>query len=138
MADALPILARLRRLAADQARRALAAALAEERSAAALESAALAALRREAQFAPADATHPLAGCFSAWLPAGQSAVHGASAIKNAAVARVGDARGLLGQARAAERAVAHVREARAVQARANQVRAEQVRLDDLGRFEKAD
>ena len=134
MADALATLARLRRLTADYARRELAAALAEERDAAALEAAALDSLRREAEAAVVDAAHPLAGRFSEWLPAGQAALLGAVSVKHAALARVGAARGLLGEARAAERAVTQLREAQGDRARVAERRAEQVRLDDLVRI----
>jgi len=117
MTETLAILRRLRRLAADQARRGLAMALTDERLAAQNRIDTEAALRREAQAAPADAAHPLAGSYAAWLPAGMAAASAADSACMAAASCVAERREALAQARASERAVAHVQQARQTEAR---------------------
>jgi flagellar FliJ protein len=127
----LAVLARLRRLAADQARRGLAAALEHERAAGEAQAAAVAALRREAQAAPRDAADPLSGRFALWLPSGQAALRDTASRHALAASQVDQARQALAAARAAIRAVEHVSDARAAAARAARQRAAQAALDDF-------
>lgn len=95
--DPFATLARLRRLAVDEAKRDLADALAE---AGARERAAQAALRTLEVEASADAA-----LYGAWLPAGLRRAGEAAAEAEAAEIAVDTARALLAHARAAERAV---------------------------------
>jgi flagellar export protein FliJ len=131
MADALATLHRLRRLAGDEARRALAAALAAERAAEAKFQSLQAAMAAEAASAPNDAAHPLAGAYANWLPAAQAQRTAARAAMRAAEAEVGVARAALAQARAAARAVEVIEETRAADARHARLRRDQIVADDL-------
>jgi flagellar biosynthesis chaperone FliJ len=126
MTDALATLLRLRRLAADQARRDLAASLGAENRAAHASAEATANLARQAGASPRDAAHPLAGAFTAWLPSGQATASAAAHALQAATAAVNDCRDVLAQARAAERAVAHIQQTRKTAAR----RKQQSKLDN--------
>jgi flagellar export protein FliJ len=131
MADPLATLRRLRQIEADQARRALAAALTASHEADRRAQAARAALQTEARAAPADAAHPLAASYAAWLPAGQTAVREAAAAERTAQARADATRAALAEARAAERAVETVQDARAAARHAAALKREQVELDDF-------
>jgi hypothetical protein len=131
MADALTTLRRLRQIESDQARRALASALAASLEADCRAQSARAALQTEARAAPVDAAHPLAGSYAAWLPAGQTAAREAAAAERAAQARADATRAALAEARAAERAVETVLDARAAARHAAALKREQVELDDF-------
>jgi flagellar export protein FliJ len=131
MADALATLRRLRQMEADQARRDLAASLAASAEANQRAEAARAALQNEARAAPMDAAHPLAGSYAAWLPAGQTAVRDATASERTAQARAEASRAVLATARAAERAVETVQDARAATRRVAALKREQINLDDF-------
>jgi flagellar biosynthesis chaperone FliJ len=131
VADALATLRRLRQIEADQARRALAAALAASLEAERRAQAARTALQTEARAAPVDAGHPLAGSYAAWLPTGQTAVREAAAAERIAQTRADATRAALAEARAAERAVETVLDARAAARHAASLRREQVELDDF-------
>jgi flagellar biosynthesis chaperone FliJ len=131
MADALATLRRLRQIEADQARRALGAALAASLEAERCAQAARAALQTEARAAPVDAAHPLAGSYAAWLPAGQTAVREAAVAECTAHAHAEATRAALAEARAVERAVETVQDARAAVRRAAALKREQVELDDF-------
>jgi hypothetical protein len=72
---ALQVVLRLRHLAVDEAKRALAEHLAAETSAEAAEQAAQSAIRREAEVASAlEAGDGAVEAFAAWLPRGQAAL----------------------------------------------------------------
>jgi hypothetical protein len=129
MADALAILARLRRLQVTQAQRAMADALAAERGAALAKAAAGAALCREALATPGDAAHPLARGYAAWLPAGQADMRAAHAAGRVAEAGVDKARTALAELRAAESAVAHVCQERASAGHARILKKQQAELE---------
>jgi hypothetical protein len=131
MADALATLRRLRQIEADQARRALAAALAASLEADRRAQAARTALETEARAAPADAAHPLAGSYAVWLPVGQTEVREAGAADRTAQTRADATRAALAEARAAERAVEIVQAARAAARHAAVLKREQVELDDF-------
>jgi flagellar biosynthesis chaperone FliJ len=128
--DALATLLRLRRLAADQARRDLAVSLAAEQRAAQASADAAADIERQADAAPRGADHPLAGAFSAWLPAGRETARAASHALNAATDAVSTCRDTLAHARAAERAVEHIQQDRKTAARVVAQRKQQAALDD--------
>lgn len=84
MANALATLARLRRLDADQARAALGDALVVEMQADRRLAGARRDAEHEAEQAPADAAHPLAGAYAAWLPAAARAIAAAEAARREA------------------------------------------------------
>lgn len=74
MADPLATVLRVRKLAVDQARAALACALVTLASEEEAVRCAIAGLVHEARAMPKDAADPLAGAFAAWLPAARSAI----------------------------------------------------------------
>jgi hypothetical protein len=113
MADALATLLRLRKLHTDQARRALAEALAAEAAAATAASATRATIRAELAAPPPPANHPLAGGFPAWLPAARAALANTEIRLTQAQTRSEANRAALTAARAATRAVEAVQETRA-------------------------
>jgi hypothetical protein len=112
MTDTLATLLRLRQLAADQARRDLAASLADQQTAEQNQANAVAAFQLQAAAAPKDAAHPLASAYASWLPAGLQAAAAAARAADAASAAVTDCREALAQTRAAERAVVHIQQDR--------------------------
>lgn len=120
--DPFATLARLRRLAVDEAKRDLADALAE---AAARERAAAAALGALEVEAAADAA-----LYGAWLPTGLRRAGEAAAQAEAAELAVDTARALLAEARAAERAVELMAERYAAEAEKRAARKEQMVLDE--------
>jgi hypothetical protein len=128
---ALKTLHRLKRLATDQARRDLASTLAIEHAAEARLEAARAAMAQEAAAFVADAGHPLAGAYAAWLPAAQARGAAAAAAVRAAEAEVVLARGLLADARSAARSVEFIVDERAEAARRDRLRRDQAGADDL-------
>ena len=132
MSRALPVVARLRKLAVDQARRDLAARLATETAAAAVEQAALAALHNERETARALPAEDAGGAFAAWMPRGLYAIAQAQDTHAQAEQAAAAARAALADARAAGEAVRQMlaREAAALAAIA--ARREQAVLDELG------
>ncbi len=133
MPDKLAILARLRHLEAELAKRDLAQALRAERAAeAALDEARRAPLA-EASAIPADAAHPLAVGFARWLPAASAAIaHRTEDTRGATAARQ-----LAGHeaatCNAALEAVGTLQAERAQASRRHVLRREQLGLDELGR-----
>ena len=125
MPDTLTTLRRLRQLAANHARRELAAALGTEHDAERRQTQAQTALQREAAADPLDAAHPLAGAYASWRPAGIAAMQRAAAAASAAAATVMTARATLAAARAAERAVEKLQEDRAAQCKLEALRKSQ-------------
>ena len=100
-ATTLATLARLRQLAANQAKRALAQALTAEHNAAQAHATATTRLAQELAAPPTDAAHPLAGSLAAWLPAAQAQIATAAntvrdAADQAAAARADLAQAVLG------------------------------------------
>jgi flagellar export protein FliJ len=133
MADPVARLMRLRAAQENAARRDLAAALRDREAAGARTAAALAAIAREAKGAPREATHPLAGAYTAWLPAGQAAIARARAEEAARAAAADQARAVLTQARMAVKACETLAEARAETKRLAWLRREQATLEDATR-----
>jgi hypothetical protein len=131
MADPLATLCRLRRLEVDAAHNDLAEKFALAHQAEQRAEAARTALRTEAQAAPRDPAHPLAGSFSNWLPIGQNAARAAAAAERAANANAEASRAALAEARAAERAVETVQDARAAARQVAARKHEQLVLDDF-------
>lgn len=121
-------LARLRRLAVDEAKRDLADALAE---AAAREKAAAAALRALEVEATADPA-----LYGAWLPTGLKRAGEAAAEAEAAELAVETARALLAEARAAERAVELMAERYATAAARRAARKTQAVLDEAAQMRR--
>ena len=109
MTDTLALVQRLRRLEADQARRALAEALRAERDAESAVAALAATLLQETAYAK----HNPSRDFGDWLPAEKTARQEAAAKLLQAATAVAECRQTLAQARAGERAVKHVRETHA-------------------------
>ncbi len=132
MADALDTLARLRRLEADQARRALGEAIAEEGRARAAAADALAARARETALAGSDAADPLARAFAAWLPASARAIETAQDACRRRAEATQAARGLLATHKAALEAVEKLAAERDQARRREQARRAQLRLDEVG------
>jgi hypothetical protein len=130
MADPIARLLRLRAAQADAARRDLAAALCAQEAAGAQTAAALHAISREAKAAPRDVTHPLAGAYTTWLPAGQAAIMRARSEEQARAAAAAAARAALAQARMAVKACETLAEARAETRRLEWLRHEQATLED--------
>lgn len=120
--DPFATLQRLRGLAVDEAKRDLADALAE---AGAREKAAAAALRALELEASAGAA-----LYGAWLPVGLKRAGEAAAEAEAAELAVAAARGLLAEARAAERAVELMAERHAAEAEKRAARKAQMALDE--------
>jgi hypothetical protein len=131
MADALATLRRLRRLEVEAAHRDLAGKLAAVLEAEQRAEAARSALVTEAQAAPRDAAHPLAGSFPDWLPAGQNAARTAAAAERTAQAHAEASRPALAEARAAERAVETVQNASTAAQHAAARKRTQLELDDF-------
>lgn len=123
--DPIAVLARLRGMARDAARRDMASALAGVVAAEAAESAAAAMLRRESGAAPAD--------FAAWLPAAHRARDQAAMARQRAEAEFTAAREALVVARAEAEAVEATLAARRAARRRARLAAEQRLLDDLPR-----
>ena len=129
-ATTLATLARLRQLAANQAKRALAQALTAEHNAAQAHATATTRLAQELAAPPTDAAHPLAGSLAAWLPAAQAQIATAANTVRDAADQAAAARADLAQARAAERAVATLQGARLATARLLASRRDQAALDE--------
>ena len=132
MRDKLAILARLRHLAAELARRNLAEALHAEHLAQSSLDEARRAPQRYAAAAQVDAAHPLARGFASRLPAASAAFAKRSdGVRSAATAR--HAAGTEAAARkAALEAVETLQAERAQAARKQALRREQLGLDELG------
>jgi len=120
--DPLTVLARLRRLEVEQARRMLASQREERDAAATRAAAAEEALRAEADGSPAD--------YAAFLPRGMAERERAAAALRRAQAALELARIALADRRAQERAVEQLAELRAATAQAEAARREQALLDD--------
>ncbi len=123
--DPLKVLAKLRGIERDRARRAMADAQAGLSAALAAEAAVEGALVAEAAHAPAD--------YAAWLPAAERARNAARLGTVRAEASAELARAALVEARARAEAVETLLATRRAEARAVRLAAEQVRLDDVRR-----
>jgi flagellar biosynthesis chaperone FliJ len=130
VADAIARLLRLRTAQADAARRDLADALREAEAASLRVETARVALRREAEAAPTDALHPLAGAYAAWLPAGRAAIARAGAEASERQAEAEAARAALAAARMEARACETLAEAQAAARRVAREKAAQVAMED--------
>lgn len=133
MADAIARLLRLRAAEADAARRSLAKALHDKDLTTAQVEDAADALEAETRMAPRDLSHPLAGAFAAWLPAGHQAIARAQADNAATEAALATARNALTEARLAVRACETFAEVRKAATRAAALGREQVLLEDVSR-----
>ena len=120
--DPLTVLARLRRLEVEQARRMLASQREERDAAATRAAAAEEALRAEADGSSVD--------YAAFLPRGMAERERAAAALRRAQAALELARIALADRRAQERAVEQLAELRAATAQAEAARREQALLDD--------
>ena len=132
MADALTTLARLRHLATEQARRALAATLRAASQADRRHQDETATMAHELAATDMGPGHPLAGSLAAWLPAGQASLARSLTEKNQAGVQANAAQDALAECRAADRAVELVLGQRREEARRAELRREQVMLDDRG------
>ncbi len=133
MPDKLAILARLRHLEAELAKRDLAHALRAERAAEAALNDARRAPLTEAAAIPADAAHPLVVGFARWLPAASAAIaHRTEDTRRAAAARQ-SAGHEAATRKAALEAVETLQAERAQASRKHALRREQLGLDELGR-----
>ena len=132
MADALDTLARLRKLEADQARRALGEATLRENRARKTADDAHAARGHEAALAASDADDPLAAAYAAWLPASIQAVAAAEAACGQHALATNTARQALAAHKAALEAVETLAAERDLVRRRHQARRAQSRLDELG------
>jgi flagellar biosynthesis chaperone FliJ len=121
--DPLATLARLRKLAVNEAKRDLAEALAAEDAALARATAAEAALTDEAETADPAA-------YAAWLPRGLAEARAEAAKAEAAARAAERQRLLLAEARAAERAVELLADKRAAEAAKAADRRAQAMLDE--------
>ena len=121
--DPLAVLARLRRLETDQARRFLAERVARSVAAAAREEAATATIAAEAATCQPEA-------FGAWLTRGLAERARAAHLAELAEREAEAARAALAEARARQRAVERLVEDRARAAARAAARAEQAALDD--------
>ncbi len=133
MADALDTLARLRRLEADQARRALGEAIAREAQARDRADDARAAQQREATFVGGAAVDGLAGAYAAWLPAAARAIAAAEAENIRCQADTESAKAALGASKAALEAVDILIAERDRLRRRKLARKTQILLDEMGR-----
>jgi flagellar export protein FliJ len=133
MADPIARLLRLRAAQENAARRDLAAALRAQEAAGAQTAAARNTVSLEAKGAPRDATHPLAGAYTTWLPAGQAAIARARAEEQSRAAAAEQARAVLVQARLAVKACETLAETRAETARRDSRRRAQLLLEDAVR-----
>jgi len=125
MADTLKTLARLRRLEADQAKRDLAASIAQERAASRALLAAQAGLAQEARLAG-----HVPAAFAAWLPGASAAIRQCHANERQAAAAREAARENLATRRAALKATETLLEQRQTAARLDtERRAERIRGD---------
>jgi len=132
MSRALTVVARLRRLAVDQARRELAARLSAEAAAAAVEQAAHAAMDNERETARTLPAEAAGGAFAAWLPRGLHAMAQAQDTRVHAEDAAASARVALADARAAGEAVQQMLAREAAALAAATARREQAVLDELG------
>jgi flagellar protein FliJ len=133
MSRALAVVARLRKLAVDQARRELAARLSVEAAATSAEAAAQAALHNEHVAARALPTEEERGAFAAWLPRGLLAIAQTQEARVQAEGAADGARIALAGARAADEAVQQMLAREAAMLAAAAARREQAVLDELGR-----
>ncbi len=131
MADALATLARLRRMEADQARRALGMAIGQERQAVQAAANARADRQREALLA-ARAADPLAGAYAAWLPASVRTIAQADAAVSRSAADRDLAAASLAGCKAALEAVETLIDERNHTRRRHASRRAQSRLDEMG------
>ena len=133
MSKALLVVARLRKLAIDEARIELAARLAAETRAADADRAAQASLAREHQAALAlGAEHAGIGAFAAWLPRGLEARNVARDASALAQAAAQEGRAALAAARASAKAVEQMLARLAAERLAEANRREQAVLDEMG------
>ena len=132
-ADSVTRLMRLRVAEADAARRNLADALRALENAASQVVSAREAVIHEGVCAPADAAHPLAGAYAAWLPAGEAAVADAHAIEAARQAGFEASRAALADARLAVRACEMLAQAQAAHRRAAGLKKAQIMIEDGAR-----
>jgi hypothetical protein len=131
MSHALAIVDRLRKLAVDEARRDLAARLAAEAAAEAVEQAALAGMQCERQAARTLRVEEAGGAFAAWLPRGLQAIAAAHDASDRAATATTLSRTALTEARAA-RLAAQQMLAREAAARATAAaRREQAVFDEI-------
>jgi len=127
----IPLL-KMRRMAVDEARQAVADCLAREDAAEKALAEAQAALARETLAAQASASDGEVEAFAAWLPYGRRAVQNAQAAKDAAAAETALGRAALTLARSAAEAVETVIEERREALKARRERGEQSVLDEAG------
>jgi flagellar biosynthesis chaperone FliJ len=135
--DPLQVLARLRGISLDQARRALADRLREEAAAEARRDGIAATIVREAQMQERQAVESrTVDAYAAWVGRMRDAQHDAQTVVQACTAATGEARTSLSEARAGTRvleaAMARTRETR----RAAAVRREQEALDEAAAWNK--
>ena len=132
--SALQMVLRLRHLAVDEAKRALAEYLAAETRAEAAEHTAQSAIRREAEVATAlEAGDGAVEAFAAWLPRGQAALEQARRRRNEVELAVTQARAALRVARADEAAVERLLATQDAAQAAEGARREQAALDETAR-----
>jgi hypothetical protein len=124
--DPLSVLLRVRRLAVDDARAALAAALRHEGTAASLTETAVRMLAQEAE-----AGRDNLAAFTAWLPHGQEAARNARAGLAAAQRATDQARAALGTAQGAAHVVERVLEQRHLTRQEEAERRSQAALDEV-------
>jgi flagellar biosynthesis chaperone FliJ len=133
VSKALRVVARLRKLAIDEARRELAARLAAEARAAEADRTAQASLRREHQAALALGAEDAAiGAFATWLPRGLEARNVARDASARAQEAAQEGRAVLATARASAEAVAQMLARLAAERLAEANRREQAVLDEVG------
>jgi flagellar export protein FliJ len=131
---ALQTVLRLRHLAVDEAKRALAEKLAAETDADAMEHMAQTAIRREADAASAlDAGDGAVEAFAAWLPHGRAALEQARRRRNEAEMAVTQARAALKVARADEAAVERLLATQDAARAAEAARRDQAAQDEAAR-----
>jgi len=112
MADALATVLRLRQLALDQAKAALAQANRAETASAADRDARIRDLVREARAGPRAAEHALFGSYAAWLPAAQAGIASAEGASASAAAASKEACRVLAEQHAALKAAEMLHERR--------------------------
>jgi flagellar export protein FliJ len=130
--DPVESLLRLRKMAADQARRELAECLRAESEAAAATAAIKAAIARETEAASSLAVGDTeVEAFAAWLRTMRPQQQAAHAAQAAAEAATSEARAVLGAARAAVRAAEAVLEKNSAVAQAEAARKAQNQIDEV-------
>ena len=138
MSKALQVVARLRKMAIDEARIALAARLAAEARATEADRAALASLRHEHEAALALGAEDAAiGVFANWLPRGLAARNVARDASVVAQAAAQQGRTALAAARASAEVVERMLARHAAERLAEANRREQAVLDEVGQRRRA-